>query len=123
MTGAPSPNVLIDVDCSALSLSPNAAKCDFVFAGGTDNVVAPLELKRGSLRASEALAQLRAGARFVQQKVSSSIHVRFVPIAVVGGKIHPSELSKLRKSRVQFRGKPVGIALLRCGQPIANILK
>ena len=120
--GASTLFVLVDVDCPGLGIAPTASRCDFVLACDAGNRVAALELKAGALRASEVLTQLRAGAQFAEGIVPQNEDVKFRPIAVVGGKVHFSERGKLRKrnSRVRFRGKPVPIELLRCGDSIAN---
>ena len=124
MNGAPVPYVLIDLDCPTLSIARNSSRCDFVFLSDSGNWVVPLELKRGSLRASEVLSQLRGGARFIEQTVSPTGQTRFLPIAVIGGKVHASERRKLREKnfQVHFRGKSVNIELLRCGDAIAKAL-
>ena len=122
MAKVPQPFVLVDVDCPGLGIASTASRCDFVFACDAGNRVAALELKAGALRASDVVIQLRAGAQFAAGIVPQNEDVQFFPIAVVGGKIHPSELGKLRhsNSQVRFRDRSVSIQLLRCGQSIAN---
>lgn len=85
----------------------------------------PLELKSGSLRVSEVLAQLRAGARFAERVIPTSRYIRFLPIAVVGGKIHPDERRRLRhrSSQIRFRGEQAHIELLRCGNSLVQALR
>ena len=93
-----------------------------MFASNNGNLVASLELKKGRLRVSEILPQLRAGARFVDNIVPESRAVNFHPIAVIGGKIHRRERLKLsqKNSRVRFRGKFESILLLKCSQPLTE---
>ena len=122
MANVPQPFVLVNVDCPHLGIEPTASRCDFVFACDAGNRMAALELKAGALRASDVVNQLRAGAQFAAEIVPQNEDVQFFPIAVVGGKIHPSEVAKLRqsKSQVRFGDTSVSIQLLRCGQSIAN---
>lgn len=125
MADAPQPFVLIDLDCEDLPIRRSGARCDFVFISDDGSWVVPLELKRGGLRVSEVLEQLRGGARFAESVVPTSTPTSFLPIAVVGGRIHPDELRRLRQrsSQVRFRGEQVRIELLRCGDSLAAALR
>ena len=125
---APSPHLLIDMDCSALEIPPGRGRCDFLFVGcegtgGADWVV-PLELKSGSPRAADIIKQLRAGARFAEARIPAQHEPTFLPVAVYGGKLHRAESDKLKKSRntVSFRGKTYEIKLMRCNAPLKNAL-
>ena len=124
---APSPHLLIDMDCSALEIPPDSGRCDFLFVGcestrGAGWVV-PLELKSGSPDATEIVEQLRAGAQFAQTRIPAQHKPTFLPVAVYGGKLHRAEIDKLKKSRIPFRGKTYEISLKRCKTPMKNILR
>ena len=127
LKGAPSPHLLIDMDCSALGIPPGRGRCDFLFVGcdGTRGAgwVVPLELKSGSPDATDIVEQLRAGARFAQARIPAQHEPAFLPVAVYGGKLHRAESDKLKKSRIPFRGKTYEIALKRCKTPMKNILR
>ena len=76
LKGVPQPHVLIDMDKGLVS--DNDSKCDYIFVGGSDNTwVVPLELKRGSVEASDAVKQLRAGAEFAEGIIPKCAKVRF----------------------------------------------
>ncbi len=125
MTDAPRPFVVIDMDCDDLSDDGSGAACDFIFVSDHDCLVVPLELKRGSLSASEAVRQIRSGAQFADRIIPQDARVRFVPIVVVGGRVRPDERRNLLKRdyQVSFRGKPVAIEVLKCGRPLVQVLR
>ena len=125
LTGVPRPFLLTDVDCHELRISQTSKRCDFLFVSDDGGWVIPLELKRGKLDAGEAVEQLRAGARFAEGVVPRGASVRFLPIAVCGGRVHHIERRKLRSnaSRIRFRGQYVYIELLKCGQPLTQALR
>ena len=128
LRGAPSPHLLVDMDCNALEIPPGGGRCDFLFVGceGTRGAgwVVPLELKRGSPRATEIVEQLRAGAQFAEARISTQHKPTFLPVAVYGGKLHRAERDKLKESRntVPFRDKTYEIKLMRCNAPLKNAL-
>ena len=125
---APSPHLLIDMDCRALEIPSGSGRCDFLFVGceGTRGAgwVVPLELKRGSPRATEIVEQLRAGAKFADDRIPAHLEPTFLPVAVYGGKLHRAERDKLKESRntVPFRDKTYEIKLMRCNAPLKNAL-
>ena len=125
---APSPHLLIDMDCHALDIPSGGGRCDFLFVGceGTRGAgwVVPLELKSGSPRATEIVEQLRAGAQFAEARISTQHKPTFLPVAVYGGKLHRAERDKLKESRntVSFRDKTYEIKLMRCNAPLKNAL-
>lgn len=128
LKNAPSPHLLIDMDCSALEIPPDSGRCDFLFVGceGTRGAgwVVPLELKRGSPSATDVVEQLRAGARFAETQISTQHEPAFLPVAVYGGKLHRAESDKLKRSqnKVSFCGKTYEIKLMRCNTPLKNAL-
>ncbi len=125
MKDAPTPFVLVDMDCQDLSVNRNAVRCDFIFFSDSGSWVAPIELKRGKLRTGELVSQLQAGARFAEQVVPKGVTVRVVPIGVYGGRAHRREVNRLSQSssQIRFRGKPTKIELLKCGRPLIEALR
>ena len=122
LKNAPTPHLLIDMDTGLVG--NNASKCDYIFIGGGANAwVVPIELKRGSAEASEVVKQLRAGARFAEM-VCKGADVRFVPVLAIR-KIKRAQRQELRKksNRVAFRGRPVEVEPIRCGEFLASALK
>ena len=131
---APSPYLLVDMDCRALGIPADSGRCDFLFVGcestrGAGWVV-PLELKSGSPDATDIVKQLQAGAQFAQTCLAEAVdripaqhESTFLPVAVYGGKLHRAQSDKLRKSRILFHGKRYEIKLHRCKTPMKDILQ
>lgn len=106
MREAPSPFVLIDMDCDLLEIDRRSNLCDFLFVsrggGGAPGWVAALELK-GRPESSKIIAQLQAGAQFASKILSRDADILFRPIAFFGGRMHREELTRLRRASVRFR--------------------
>ncbi len=127
LTGAPSPYLLVDMDCRALGIPADSGRCDFLFVGcestrGADWVV-PLELKRGSPDATDIVKQLQAGAQFAQDRIPAQHESTFLPVAVYGGKLHSAQINKFKRSRILFHGKKYEIKLHHCKTPMKEILQ
>ncbi len=125
---APSPHLVIDMDCSALDIPADSRRCDFLFVGcestrGAGWVV-PLELKSGSPNAADVVEQLQGGARFAEAQLPAQHETRFLPVAVYGGKLHRAESERLKKppNQVSFRDKKYEVKLMRCNTPLKSVL-
>lgn len=126
MKGLPQPHILIDLDhATAPAGDQGDKKCDYIFIGDIDDGawVAPLELKRGKLNASEVVPQLQAGARVAERLVPRDAETRFRPIAVYGGELHAEEYSRLRGNRIRFFNQRERPQAVRSGSPLASALK
>lgn len=124
---APSPSILIDLDCDDLQISKSDRRCDFLFASDSifaRKLVVLLELKRGRATISKIAAQLQGGANFTNDFIPKNHEVAFRPVAVYGGKLHRSERDNLKKPqhRILFRGSKYEIRLIRCGSPLREKL-
>ena len=121
LPNAPSSHLVINVNHPFFGLE-DKTHCDFLFiscdcACGTSWVV-PLELKGGSLDASDMIGQLKAGSNFAQAWIPAKYKTQFLPVGVYGGRLHKSQRDQLRKARVSFRGKKYEIKLIRSGTPL-----
>ena len=126
LSGALSPYVLIDMDRCPTLVGQNQSKCDYIFVGHSNAAwVAVMELKRGKPKASELVAQIRAGVRIAERIVPADSQVRFVPIAVYGGGLRRIERDRLLsgRNRITFRGESRPIKLVRCGTTLAAALQ
>ena len=118
--------VLISMDCNALGIQEDAAKCDFLFVG-EETWVVPIELKRGSMEARQVARQLRAGAEFAEREIaaldSAPQEIRFRPVAASRG-MHPSQREALRRpeNHVRFRNVPYEILPASCGDRLAMVM-
>ena len=121
--------VLIAMNCDELGLSraQGQKKCDFVFVG-EKNWVVPIELKGGSMEASEVAKQLRAGAGFAEQRIArlmpapGSIHFRPV-VAFRGTNPHQRAALRHKRNRVSFRNVLYEILPARCGASLAEVVR
>lgn len=130
LSGAPSPYALISLEHEAARpLVRDRQHCDYLFVGGNDpnrgSWVVPIELTTGRKRASEFLAQLRVGTAIADELLPAGARVRFQPVAAHDGGLHRDEITNLRKStnRINFRGDPVPVELVRCGSRLIGALR
>ena len=125
LRGVPVPHVLIDMDTGLVG--NNDSKCDYIFIGGTTNAsnawVVPIELKKGDFKAREVVAQLQAGAQFAET-LCDCTHVQFLPV-LASGTSHIAQRNELKKKSnwIVFRGRPVEVERIRCGEFLASALK
>ena len=122
LKNAPKPYIMIDLDKPEALVGQNDPKCDYIFIGGSNNVlVEPLELKKGELDASQVVKQLQAGADIADARIiPAGDQVQFRPVAVYGGKFHKAQKRELLKpsSKIRFKGVRFNIHLLKCDQPL-----
>ena len=119
MANIPSERVVLDVDLVFPTGRSDTNQCDFVlFYIDTDQnnlVGVPMELKRGDVDVSEAVAQLQEGARIVDGCTPSDVEMNLVLVLVHGGSIHRTQRNRLRTARIRFRGEEFPINTARCG--------
>ncbi|MDE0469389.1 MAG: hypothetical protein OYL97_20245 [Candidatus Poribacteria bacterium] len=119
MANIPTNRVVLDVDLAFPTDKAETHQCDFVlfYIDTTQSslIGVPMELKRGDVDASEAVAQLQEGARIVDNCTLNDVDVNLVLILVHGGSIHRTQRNRLRTSRIRFRGTEFPINTARCG--------
>ena len=118
MANIPSERVVLDVDLVFPRGRADTNQCDFVlfYIDSIQNslIAVPMELKRGDVNASEAVAQLQDGARIVDGCTPNDVEVNLVLVLVHGGSIHRSQRNRLRTARIRFRGTEFPINTARC---------
>lgn len=119
---APKPFCLIDMDHPQ---SPARGKrCDYLFIGegdeGVDLCVVPLELKSSGINPATAVRQLQGGSK-VAERITPRVQSRFVPV-VAHERSHRSEIHRLAKRRVMFRGGNYAVKVMRCGDLLSKAL-
>ena len=129
---APSPFVLIDMDCDHLEIEEGSNRCDFLFVsqgdGDATGWVAALELK-GRPESAKIIAQLQAGAQFAAKILSRDADIQFRPIAFYSGRMHREEITRLRKASIRFRHPKTRnvlkerVILKRCGSSLKEVLR
>lgn len=119
MKNLPQARVIINLDCPALELG-NAKRCDFVVIVERDDgaSVAAIELKRGSFKTSQVVKQLQGGAGYAET-LEAVAATRFDPVLAHGKGVPKTKLRALRRERIDYRGHPHQIVLMRCGAPLA----
>ena len=124
---APKERQIVDFDKPGAPVPGDGRKCDYpVIAEGAQGEacwVAPLELKKGGLRASDAVRQLRAGAEAADKPVAGAFQTSFRP-TVAFGSLHKLERAALREKRnwISFRGRLEAVRLMKCGDRLVNAL-
>ena len=127
LNDAPGERLIVDFDKRGAPVRGNGPNCDYLFVAegvqGEAGWVAPLELKRGALRASEAVRQLRAGAEVAEQPVPGGLQPAFRPVAAYGS-IHKLERAALRerRNRIAFRGRLEAVRLMTRGDRLTKAL-
>ena len=83
-----------------------------------------MELKSGDVKASKVVAQLREGARIVDNLTPRNIEIELILVLVHDG-IHKAQSERLKESRIRFRGDRIPINTTTCGYPgnIAEALR
>ena len=124
MKGVPNAHVVVDFDCKAL---PAAAgkRCDYLFLAqqGTTTWVAPIELKSGKFSPGSVAEQLQDGADMADGWLPPMQRFRFVPVVAHGGGIPRERVKSLQKQTVTFRKQARRPLLIKCGAPLAPLLR
>ena len=118
MANIPTNRIVLDVDLVFPTGRSDTNQCDFVlfYIDSIQNslVAVPMELKRGDVDASEAIAQLQAGARIVDRCTPNDAEIDLILVLVHGGSMHRSQRNRFRTSRIRFRGTEFPINTTRC---------
>ena len=127
MANIPSERVVLDVDLAFPPDGTATNQCDYIlFYIDTQGrlIGVPMELKSGDVKASLVEAQLRAGARIVDNFTPRNIEIELIPVLVHDG-IHKAQSERLKVSRIRFRGDSIPINMTTCGYQgnIAEVLR
>lgn len=126
VTGIRDGYVAIDLDHTKSPAPKNEIKCDYLFAGQIENdgleYLSAIELKAGSVEASEAHRQLQAGANLAQE-FAPRHNARFVAM-VASDRINKAQRAALKATanQVIFRNSKYEIVRLKCGAPLVDAL-
>lgn len=124
MKDAPASRAIINLDRAQLKLG-GGARCDYVaaFDYGHATRIAAIELKSGLFKAAAVAGQLQGGASFAQSSLPTVDARDFLPVLVHGRGVHQVQLRELRRQRIQYRGKPRQIVLMRCGEKMVKAIR
>ncbi len=136
MEGAPSPFVLIDLDCSQLLSKYHKlvkeGRCDYLFLGWDSETdpnflwVVPIEIKVGNPKVKEVLRQLQQGAAFAASLLPSNLeNISLLPLAVNLKELHKAERYRRRnrRNKVKLGGLKKSVRFVKCGTSLADSLK
>ncbi len=119
MANVPTERVVLDVDLAFPTGRADTNQCDFVLfyidTAQSSLIGVPMELKRGDVDASEAVAQLQEGASIIDNCTPKDVKMNLVLVLVHGDSMHKTQRNRLRTSRVRFRGEEFPINTARCG--------
>ncbi len=121
---APQVRIIVDMDCTALSISNAVKRCDYLFVGQDSNVtwVAPIELKSGKFSVSAVLEQLEGGIRMANMWLPQGISFQFVPVLACRKTPHRKDIERLRARKLRLRGQRKSIAVIKCGDRLREAL-
>lgn len=125
----PTNRVVLDVDLASPTDKAKTNQCDLILFHIDDVqnglVGAPMELKSGDVKISDAVSQLREGARIVDNFAPKNVEINLVLVLVHGEGMHKAQYERLRRARIRFRGEEFPINTARCGHPgnLAQALK
>ena len=109
----------MDVDLAFPTGRADTNQCDFVLfyidTAQSSLIGVPMELKRGDVDASEAVAQLQEGPSIIDNCTPKDVKMNLVLVLVHGGSMHKTQRNRLRTSRIRFRGEEFPINTARCG--------
>ena len=126
LSGLPRRHRLIDMDHADAPGPADGGRCDYLYFDDNGNApgrVVSLELKSGSPKADEIVAQLQAGANVAERLVGDDIAVGFTPVATHGGRMHRRRVDSLAENHVTFRRTKHRIELLKCGASLIDALR
>ena len=116
----PANRVVLDVDVAFSTDKAKTSQCDFILFHIDDEqnclIGVPMELKSGSVNASEAVAQLQEGARIADNCTPKGTEINLIPVLIYGRRMHTTQRNKLRTARIKFRGEEFPINTTRCGK-------
>ena len=124
MKGVPNDHVVVDFDCKALSAG-TGKRCDYLLLAqqGTTTWVAPIELKSGAFGPESVAKQLQGGADMADGWLPTMRRFRFVPVVAHGRGIPKERRKLLPKATVTFRTQTRRPQLIKCGAPLAPLLR
>ena len=119
LEGVPSPCITVDADLAFPAHRIEGSRCDLIlFLLDSDGklLTVPMELKGGSVDASEAHGQLQEGANFATRVALQGIDSVCHPILFYGKRIHQKQLRRLNRLKVSFRGQQLTVKIARCSR-------
>ena len=128
MTGVPRERIVVNVDTAFLANQSASKRCDriLIYGDTVKNrlVVALIELKSGTFRATDVSEQLQGSVDLFAGLIPQVLEVTYVPILFYGKGISKLQRRDLNRNPVRFRNQKFPIRLKKCGEPknLAGVL-
>lgn len=117
---------IIDCDkCEHLfAEEPTKRRPDFLifYQEGQQCTVAIVEAKSGRPRVSDAVSQIKAGARVAAKLLGNAKIDRLLPILVCGSRIGRADTKTLSKYPIQVKGVTTQVRVAHCGVQFRDLL-
>ena len=127
LKSAPSPRLIIDMDCKKITKIQSGNNCDYVFIGedSSSTWVVPIELKSGGFKVSHVAKQLQDGINLAARWIPSGGSFRFVPLLFHPSKkrLHKYQHDRLRSAQIKFQKGNYKILLCKCGSQLSSALE
>ena len=121
MEDVPPRRVVVDADRAFPAHGMEGRRCDYVlfFMRVSKDALfgVPMELKSGSVDASQVSEQLQQGADFVHRFMPTVVKSFCHPVLFHGRGLHPKQRKTLNRAKVRFRGRELTITTARCNRP------
>ena len=121
MTDVPAQHVIVDADKAFDAHRIQGQRCDrvlFLLGPAPGRLIAaPIELKSGTVDASEVAGQLQQGIEFVKRFAPPDAPLICRPILIHGRKLHPKQRKTLNRTKISFGPQRLTITTARCNHP------
>ena len=128
MTDIPRERIVINVDSAFSADRITGKRCDQVLVYGDAAkhrlVVALIELKSGTFKATDVSEQLQGSINLFAGLIPQVLEVTYVPVLFYGRGISKLQRRDLNRNPVRFRNQKFPIRLKKCGEPknLAGVL-
>lgn len=121
MTGVPRGRIVVNVDTAFLANQSASKRCDriLIYGDTVKNrlVVALIELKSGTFRATEVCQQLQGSVGLFSDLIPQVLEITYIPILFHGKGVSKLQRKDINRNPVRFRNQKFPIRLKKCGDP------
>lgn len=128
MIGVPRERIVVNVDTAFPANQSAGKRCDRILIYGDTAknrlVVAFIELKSGTFKATDVFEQLQGSVGLVSDLIPQVLETTCIPILFHGKGVSKLQLKDINRTPVRFRNQRFPIRLKRCGMPknLADVL-
>ncbi|MDE0326844.1 MAG: hypothetical protein OXN27_23195 [Candidatus Poribacteria bacterium] len=121
MTGVPRERIVVNVDTAFLANQSASKRCDriLIYGDTVKNrlVVALIELKSGTFRATEVCEQLQGSVGLFSDLIPQVLEITCIPILFHGKGVSKLQRKDINRNPVRFLNQRFPIRLRKCGVP------